>query len=239
MGTRGRRRTQSEGAAIQLPARLCVPRWAARKRDGRSAAARQPWTAALVALAALIGACSQPVPLAGTDLGALPAPNFALADADGSTVQLGALRGQPVVLTFLFTQCPDTCPLTAQKLRQTADRLGSAAAQVAFVAVSTDPANDDSAAAADFVGRHGLEGRLRYLVGSQAELQPVWAAYHLYVASEASDNPAERAMARQAGRAVHTDAIYLIDRHSRERSLLRSDFDPDALAASLKRLLAE
>jgi protein SCO1 len=200
---------------------------------------RGRWLAALVTLTLLVGACSPTVPLAGTDLGAVPASDFALPDAAGGTVQLAALRGQPVVLTFLFTQCPDICPLTAQKLRQTADRLGSASGQVALVAVSTDPANDDAAAATAFVEKHGLAGRLRYLIGSQADLQPVWAAYHMYVATEASANPAEQAMARQAGRAVHTDAIYLIDRQGRERSLLRSDFDPDALAASLKRLLAE
>src|SRR5689334_995495 len=118
----------------------------------------------LAALAVLGLACSKPPPLAGTDLGATPAPDFALADQNGETVQLAALRGRPVVLTFLFTQCPDVCPLTADKLRKTADLLGPSADQVAFVAVSTDPPHDDAAAAKAFVEQHRLTGRLRFLV---------------------------------------------------------------------------
>jgi protein SCO1/2 len=195
--------------------------------------------AALAALVLIVAACGRPEPLAGTDLGALPAPDFTLTDQDGRTVQLAALRGRPVALTFLFTQCPDVCPLTAQKLRQVADRLGPDAGRVALVAVSTDPANDDAAAAQAFTAAHGLAGRWHYLVGSQAELAPVWAAYHLYVANAASDNPAEQAVVRQTGRAVHTDALYVIDRQGRQRTLLRSDFEPDALASTLKRLLSE
>ena len=209
------------------------------------AATRGPWSGrwlalALVALTALAAACSKPAPLAGTDLGLTPAPDFALADQNGERLQLSALRGRPVVLTFLFTQCPDVCPLTADKLRRTADLLGSAADQVAFVAVSTDPPHDDMAAAKAFVEQHRLTGRLRFLVGTQAELQPVWSAYYMYVAPSASDDPAQWAATTYAARAAtHTDALFVIDRQGRERTLLRSDFEPAALASTLRRLLAE
>ncbi|HEY7067685.1 MAG TPA: SCO family protein [Chloroflexota bacterium] len=201
----------------------------------------RPWAAlCLAALAALAVACSKPQPLAGTDLDATPAPDFALADQNGEIVQLAALRGRPVVLTFLFTQCPDVCPLTADKLRKTADLLGAAADQVAFVAVSTDPPHDDAAAAKTFVEQHRLTGRLRFLVGAQSDLQPVWAAYYMYVAPSASDDPAQRAAANYAARtATHTDAVFVIDRQGRERTLLHSDFEPEALASTLKRLLSE
>jgi protein SCO1/2 len=209
----------------------------------RAARARRRWRGlalALVALAALAGACGKPAPLAGTDLGMTPAPDFTLADQYGEPLQLSALRGRPVVLTFLFTQCPDVCPLTADKLRKTADLLGSAADQVAFVAVSTDPPRDDAAAAQAFVDQHRLTGRLRFLLGTQAELQPVWSAYYMYVVPSASDDPAERAAANYAARtATHTDALFVIDRQGRERTLLRSDFEPEALASTLKRLLSE
>src|SRR5579883_2174944 len=169
-----------------------------------------------------------------------PAPDFTLTDQNGDALQLSALRGRPIALTFLYTQCPDVCPLTADKLRRTADLLGSAADQVAFVAVSVDPPHDDAAAAQAFVAQHRLTGRLRYLVGTQAELQPVWSAYYMYVAPSPSDDPAERAAANYAARtATHTDALFVIDRQGRERTLLRSDFEPEALASTLKRLLGE
>jgi protein SCO1/2 len=208
----------------------------------RAGADHGPWRrlALALALAVLGGACARPAPLAGTDLGMTPAPDFALADQNGETVQLSALRGRPVVLTFLFTQCPDVCPLTAEKLRRTAELLGSAADQVAFVAVSTDPPRDDAAAAKTFVEQHRLTGRLRFLLGTQAELQPVWSAYYMAVTPSSTDDPAQRAAANYAARtATHTDALFTIDREGRERTLLRSDFEPEALAATLKRLLTE
>ncbi len=195
----------------------------------------------LLALAVLLAACSRAAPLAGTDLGALPAPDFALPDQDGATVELEALRGRPVVLTFLYTHCPDVCPLTAEKLRRVAADLGPQADDVAFVAVSTDPDHDDAAAAADFVEQHGLTGRLRFLLGDRAALSPVWSAYYVYAAPPPPDaDPAERAAANYAARtAVHTDALFVIDRQGRERTLLHSDFDPPALASTLRTLLRE
>jgi len=195
----------------------------------------------LVALLALATACRAPAPLAGSDLGMTPAPAFALEDQRGARVALDSLRGQPVVLTFLYTECPDVCPLTASKLRKVADALGPAADQVAFVAVSTDPAHDDAAAARAFAEKHGLGDRLRFLLGSSAELAPVWSAYYVHAApAPTAADPAERAGAAYAARGtVHTDAVFLIDRQGRERSFLRSDFEPTALTASLRTLLAE
>jgi protein SCO1/2 len=118
-----------------------------------------------------------------------------------------------------------------------ADALGPDAARVAFVAVSTDPDHDDAAAAQAFVTQHGLTGRLHFLLGSQAELAPVWAAYYIY-AAPAPPTPHHDA-ASPPGLAIHTDALYVLDRQGRLRTFLRSDFEPAALTATLRTLLAE
>src|SRR5215467_16310528 len=55
--------------------------------------------------------------LRGYDLGGVPAPGFSLRDQNGAVISLAALAGRPVVLTFMYTHCPDECPLTAEKLR--------------------------------------------------------------------------------------------------------------------------
>jgi protein SCO1/2 len=194
---------------------------------------------ALVAL--LVAACSRPAPLAGTDLGGLPAPDFVLPDQNGTSIHLEALRGRPVVLTFLFTRCPDVCPLTATKLRRVMDELGAQANDVTFLAVSTDPDYDDAAAAAAFSEQHRLTGRWHYLLGDRGALAPVWSAYYVHAAPLPLDaDEAARAAAGYAARtAVHTDAVFVIDRQGRERTLLRSDFDPPALTATLRTLLRE
>src|SRR4051812_11674806 len=44
------------------------------------------------------------------------APGFALRDQDGKVVRLAGQRGKLVVVAFLYTRCPDTCPLIASNL---------------------------------------------------------------------------------------------------------------------------
>ncbi len=77
--------------------------------------------------------------LQGTDLGGTPAPNFRLTDQFGHQISLQQFRGKPIVLTFLYTRCPDICPLTAERLHSTMLELGKDAHNVAVLAVTTDP----------------------------------------------------------------------------------------------------
>ncbi len=46
------------------------------------------------------------------------APNFGLLAADGSTLRLDHLRGQVIVLNFIYTTCPDVCPLHSERIAE-------------------------------------------------------------------------------------------------------------------------
>jgi protein SCO1/2 len=180
---------------------------------------RSVWIAALI-----LGACATPK-LAGTELGATAAPDFTLTDGlTGRAVSLAAQKGQVVALTFLYTSCPDVCPLTAARFRAAQDELGPSASGVTFIAISVDPDRDTPQAVRDFSAAHGLSANWYYLVGGRAQLAPVWAAYGIGV---------------QAGSTTvtHNDAVYLIDRSGRERALLHSEDLATDLASDLRVLL--
>jgi protein SCO1/2 len=182
-------------------------------------AIRDVWVAALV-----LGACA-PATLAGTDLGATDAPDFTLTDGvSGRAVTLSAQRGQVVALTFLYTSCPDVCPLTATRFRAAQTELQGDASRVMFIAVSVDPDRDTPQAVRAFSSAHGLASNWFYLVGGRAQLSPVWAAYGIGV---------------QAGSTTvtHNDAVYLIDRSGRERVLLHSEDLATDLTSDLRALL--
>ncbi len=177
----------------------------------------------------VLSACAQPVVLKGTDLGKDPAPTFTLTDQIGKQVSLSDLRGRVVVLTFLYTHCPDVCPLIADHIRVANEQLGSVSEQVAFVAVSVDPEHDTPAAIQIFDGQHRLNGKLVYLNGPREQLQQVWASY--YVSSQAStDNPEGIA---------HSTRVVVIDKAGRQRVNLDSDFDPSDLVYDVRALLNE
>ena len=168
--------------------------------------------------------------LVGIDLGRDAAPNFALVDQDGAPVSLDAQRGHPVVLTFLYTHCPDACPLTAEKLHAAAQSLGPRAADVRWLVVSIDPVGDTPADATKFVAAHHLNGEVHYLLGTQNQLQPIWGAYHIAV------QPGQDAQA-QVRSVVHSLGLYVIDGQGRERVYMDQTFDPGDLAGDLRVLL--
>jgi len=184
----------------------------------------------IVALYGVIKGWSQPHALAGADLGGVPAPAFALTDQNGAGVTLAGLRGKPVALAFMYTHCPDVCPLTAQKLHAAAGQLGAKAGEVAWVGISVDPANDTPDAAKQFAQAHGMAGRLRFLLGSREQLDPIWKAYHLESERDASFPDTSQP-------APHTGGVFLIDKQGRERVYLGASFDPAALASDLSALV--
>ncbi len=140
-----------------------------------------------------------------------PAYDFRLPDQDGRVVSLSSLRGKVVVLTFLYTHCPDVCPLIADALHRAYLLLGPTARDAAFLAVSVDPRGDTPEAIRAFLHKHRVEGELTFLRGSFAELKPVWA--HYYVGTDAKEvNPqAVSASAPSPDQVSHTAIVYVID----------------------------
>lgn len=175
---------------------------------------------------------SQAAPtLQGTSLGGTPAPAFSLRDQSGATVTKKTLQGHPVVLVFMYTHCPDECPLTAELLHTTTQQLGAQASKVNWVAVSVDPAGDSPHAAAAFVAKHHLTGKLRYLLGTRAQLAPLWHAYGMVPETDpyAASNGAE---------VNHGLGVFVLDGQGRERVYLGYPFNPSVLSADLRVLLA-
>ena len=80
---------------------------------------------------------SAPLP----DLG--PAPNFVLPSQDGSRFDLASQRGKVVLVTFIYTRCPEICPMLTVKMAHLQKDLGKAFGKdVAFVSITLDPERD-------------------------------------------------------------------------------------------------
>jgi protein SCO1/2 len=106
------------------------------------------------------------------------APPIHLHNASGRPVTLAAERGRYVLVTFLYTHCPDVCPLIAQNLNLALRTLGPASG-VRVLAVSVDPKGDTPAAVRAYAKRLHLLPQFSYLIGTRAELRRAWAAWHV------------------------------------------------------------
>lgn len=153
-------------------------------------------------------------------------PDFALRDQSGKLVRLSALRGKVVVLTFLYTHCPDLCPLTAVHLQAAVDRLGARRTGVSVLAVSVDPEGDTAAAVRRFVRVHRLGAQFHYLTASRRALTPIWRAYNVTSVKVGGADP------------DHTLYVLLLDRSGKSRVLFDAQALPAAIAHDLRLLLA-
>jgi protein SCO1/2 len=117
----------------------------------------------------------------------LRAPDFTLSDQDGERVSMRALRGRPVIVTFLYTNCEDTCPIQAQTVRGALDELGH---DVPALAIAVDPPNDTPRSAREFLAEQRATGRLDFVLGSAAELRPVWDGFAIQPQSVTSEHQA-------------------------------------------------
>jgi protein SCO1/2 len=107
-------------------------------------------------------------------------PDFKLPDHEGREVSSAALRGKVVLVTFLDTQCDESCPIIASQIGRATDRLGAQdRLEVVAVAISTDPDEDTPQSVRDFLRRNRAEGKLRYLVAPVPTLRPVWEQFQI------------------------------------------------------------
>jgi protein SCO1/2 len=156
------------------------------------------------------------------------APQFTLTNQYDHRVSLRSLRGQVVVLAFLYSTCGSTCFVIAQQIRGALNELAEDHAQAPVVAiVSADPTADSPSSVERFLAATSLTGRVDYLTGSPAELRPIWRAYRITPAS--------------AGRTAFDKfaSLSLLDREGRERVLYQLEvLTPESLAHDVRRLEA-
>lgn len=186
-------------------------------------------------LLSLLAACSGRPTFHGTPLDPpRDTLDFALTDQFGQPLRLSDLKGQVVVLTFLYTACTDLCPLVTQKLRETVRLLAAEGKRVTVLAVTVDPERDTVSRLADYSRQWGMLDRWRVLTGSAQQLEPVWRYYWVgEIRREATGSPAAPA----AYEVQHSSPVHLIDRKGRIRAVYGSDFRPAELAADIEGLL--
>jgi protein SCO1 len=199
--------------------------------------------AALVAALslALFSGSSKPVLPDGAQLGppgsgffgtlTLPskqAPPIELRNYLGKPVSLAEYRGKAVLVTFLYTHCPDDCPLITSKLRLVERLLGARAAQTQIIAVSVDPRGDTPGTVAAFLKAHGMTGRMQYLLGSASELTPTWAAWSV-------------GSTREVGHpdlVAHSALVYGVSASGKLTTIYPVSFEPSEIAHDVPKLAA-
>ena len=180
----------------------------------------------------------------------MQAADFELTDQFGEMRSLREdFSGKVVVLTFLYTRCPDVCPIVANHLRDISSLLEEDSSDTAIVVVSVDPVGDTVDSAFTYSERWQMGDAWTYLVGSEEALSPVWKAYYIdpYVhgpgsadsVKEAGTTPKSpgggvSALVELSGRVIHSAPIYVIDAKDVMRSAFTLPLEPQDVVHDVK-----
>jgi protein SCO1 len=107
------------------------------------------------------------------------APAFSLISQDRKPVSLGDLRGKIVAVTFLYTACPDICPLLTKKLVEVQEGLDADSRyDIMFVAITLDPEHDTPEVLKNYTEAWGLSSTVWYfLTGPVGEVRDTVGRY--------------------------------------------------------------
>jgi protein SCO1/2 len=137
----------------------------------------------------------------------IPVADFKLTDQHGKSFQLSSARGKLILVTFIFTSCPDVCPLLTAKFAAVQRALREKnATDVLLLSISTDPERDTAAALKDYARRFKADLKIwSFLTGSREELATVWKIFGVNVTRT------------ESGDVQHTGLTTLIDRRGNRR----------------------
>jgi protein SCO1/2 len=146
-------------------------------------------------------------------------PNFSLQDQRAQPVSLATFAGKVVIADFIFSSCPDVCPLLTEQMVGLRKRL-PADAGLAFVSFSVDPEHDTPSKLQTFAAAHGADQpNWFFLTGGTDEVRRVVTA-GFKQAMEVE--PAQPGKLRNV---LHGTHFVLVDRAATIRGFYRSDAD--------------
>jgi protein SCO1/2 len=161
----------------------------------------------------------------------ISAPPLRLDDSLGQPVNIDDYRGKAVLVTFIYTHCPDICPLIVGHLHAALAKLGADAGKFQIIAVSVDPKGDTPKTVKAFLADHQMTGKMKYLIGSRSQLEKVWKAWHIKAASTPTKTNPDAV--------EHSALIYGINGSGKITTIYPADFPPKMIVHDVPLLASE
>jgi protein SCO1/2 len=155
--------------------------------------------------------------------------DYALVDQKGQPADETILVGQPSLLFFGYTHCPDVCPTTLAEMAAWFDALGDEAKTLRGVYVTVDPERDTPQMLDQYVS--WVSDRVVALTGTQAEIDKVVKAWGV---------TAEKVPGSNGGYTMnHTASVFLVNAQGGFEGTIAYGEPMDTALAKIRRLVAE
>tara|TARA_B100001093_G_scaffold508715_1_gene571434 strand:- start:5713 stop:7248 length:1536 start_codon:yes stop_codon:yes gene_type:complete len=141
---------------------------------------RRTFLTALVASFLLVAALPTSSAYIGHQLSRADVADFSLTDQNNSEFNFSQNAEKVNVVSFIFTSCPDVCPVITQSLKQVQMGLSEEDSNdVQFVSITVDPRHDTPERLHEYTQLHGVEWP--HLTGEQSLLEDAYATFGILV----------------------------------------------------------
>ncbi len=111
-------------------------------------------------------------------------PNVPLVTHEGKSVRFfdDLIRDKVVVINFIYTNCPDSCPLETARLAEVQRILGDRVGRDVFLySITIDPARDTPTVLKDYAKRYNAQPGWLFLTGKAADITLLRKKLGLYI----------------------------------------------------------
>ena len=155
-------------------------------------------------------------------------PPFNLTNQNGERISLDTFRGQPFVLTFVFTRCPvpNFCPRMSNNFEELQTAIKSGTGTVAttrLLSITLDPDYDTPKILSDYAAFHHNDSKIwTFATGDGKEIDTLTHAFSVYLQNE-------------GGTLSHGLATALVNRNGRIERIWRGNaWKPEEVLEAIK-----
>ena len=169
---------------------------------------------------------------------------FSLIKPNGNVTNLSDYEGQVLIVSFIYSRCPDVCPVVSSNLRWVSQELADHyEANFSIVSITVDPWWDTQ----NVLGQYATERNLSWphLTGDVATLEPVWESFHVglqtYINESASNESNSTSGRHHPDYLVdHSTATIILDKEHNQRVRWNDlDWEPTLFAEDVQQLMDE
>jgi protein SCO1/2 len=152
---------------------------------------------------------------------------FALTATTGETFTQESLIGEPSLVFFGFTNCPDVCPTTLAETSMWKERLGLTPEDLRVIFVTVDPERDSLDLVRGYLT--GWDPQIIGLVGDEEQTEAAKSAFGVF---------SEKVGEGEYYTVNHTALVFLIDANGAFQGTIAYEEPTESALAKIRRLVA-
>jgi protein SCO1/2 len=169
---------------------------------------------------------------------------FSLIKTDGNLTNLSDYEGQVLVVSFIYSRCPDVCPVVSSNLRWVSQELAEDyGTNFSIISITVDPWWDSRNVLAQYAGNRNLSWP--HLTGDVVVLEPIWETFHVglqtYENTTYENDPSNTSGRHHPDYLVnHSTSTIIIDKNHQQRVRWDDlDWEPTLFVKDVQQLMDE